>query len=83
MVDKRILNNFIDRYHLNGAIEKVKWVSDGNSLKARFINDSQNLVGDIFLDDFKRFLISSYELFIFKIFCKCLKIKCRTYIGIF
>ena len=53
MVDKRILNNFIDRYHLNGAIEKVKWVSDGNSLKARFINDSQNLVGDIFLDDFK------------------------------
>lgn len=53
MVDKRILNNFIDRYHLNGAIEKIKWVSDGNSLKARFINDSQNLVGDIFLDDFK------------------------------
>jgi hypothetical protein len=53
MLDKRILNGFIDRYHLNGVIEKVKWVSDGNSLKARFINDSQNLVGEIELNGFK------------------------------
>lgn len=47
MTDKRDINNFISRYHLGGNIERVKWVSDGDSLKADFINDSQNLVGKV------------------------------------
>jgi len=47
MTDKRIIGNFIDKYHLGGNIERIKWVSDNESLSAKFINDSQNLVGEI------------------------------------
>ena len=47
MTDKRIIDSFIDKYHLGGNIERIKWVSDNESLSAKFINDSQNLVGQI------------------------------------
>jgi hypothetical protein len=47
MTDKRIIDSFIDKYHLGGNIERIKWVSDNESLSAKFINDSQNLVGEI------------------------------------
>ena len=47
MTDKRIIDSFIGKYHLGGNIERTKWVSDGESLKADFINDSQNLVGKV------------------------------------
>lgn len=47
MTDKRIINSFISKYHLGGHVEKVKWISDGDSLKVDFINESQNLVGRV------------------------------------
>ena len=47
MTDKRIIDSFINKYHLGGNIERIKWVSDNESLSAKFINDSQNLVGEI------------------------------------
>ena len=47
MTDKRIIDSFINKYHLGGNIERIKWVSDNESLSAKFINDSQNLVGQI------------------------------------
>ena len=47
MTDKRIIDSFIDKYHLGGNIERIKWVSDSESLSAKFISDSQNLVGQI------------------------------------
>ena len=47
MTDKRIIDSFIDKYHLGGNIERIKWVSDNESLSAKFFNDSQNLVGQI------------------------------------
>jgi hypothetical protein len=53
MIDKRIIDKFISRYHLGGTIEKIKWESNGESLQASFINDSQNLVGIIKQKDFK------------------------------
>lgn len=53
MTDKRIIDSFIGKYHLGGNIERVKWVSDGESLKANFINDSQNLVGKVVSKNFK------------------------------
>ncbi len=53
MTDKRVIDSFISKYHLGGIIERIKWVSDGESLKADFINDSQNLVGNIKVKDFK------------------------------
>ena len=53
MTDKRIIDSFISKYHLGGNIERTKWVSDGESLKADFINDSQNLVGKVVSKKFK------------------------------
>tara|TARA_R100001377_G_scaffold55023_1_gene32540 strand:- start:112 stop:840 length:729 start_codon:yes stop_codon:yes gene_type:complete len=47
MTDKRTIDSFINKYHLGGNIERIKWVSDNESLSAKFINDSQNLVGQI------------------------------------
>lgn len=47
MTEKRIIENFISRYHLGGNIERVKWVSNGESLQTEFINDSQTLVGKL------------------------------------
>ena len=53
MTDKRIIDSFISKYHLGGNIERTKWISDGESLKADFINDSQNLVGKVVSKKFK------------------------------
>ena len=53
MTDKRIIDSFIDKYHLGGNIERIKWVSDNESLSANFINDSQNLVGKIITKNFQ------------------------------
>ena len=53
MTDKRIIDQFISKYHLGGTIERIKWVSDGECLKANFINDSQNLVGKVKTGNFK------------------------------
>lgn len=53
MTDKRIIDHFISKYHLGGLIEKVKWVSDNETLTTQFINDSQNLVGKVTNKSFK------------------------------
>ena len=53
MTDKRIIDSFIDKYHLGGNIERIKWVSDNEPLSANFINDSQNLVGKIITKNFQ------------------------------
>ena len=53
MTDKRIIDSFIDKYHLGGNIERIKWVSDNESLSANFINDSQNLVGKVVTKNFQ------------------------------
>jgi len=44
MIQKRVLSNFISKYHLNGLIEKVQWNSD-NGIKMGFVNDSKTLLG--------------------------------------
>ena len=53
MTDKRIIDSFINKYHLGGNIERVKWVSDNESISAKFINDSQSLVGKVISKNFK------------------------------
>ena len=53
MTDKRIIDNFISRYHLGGNIERVKWVSDGKGIHTEFINDSQTLVGKVKNNNFQ------------------------------
>jgi hypothetical protein len=47
MLNKTVLLNAISKYHLAGAVERVKWNVKDNTLKVNFINDSQNLVGEI------------------------------------
>jgi hypothetical protein len=47
MLNKTVLLNAISKYHLAGAVERVKWNVENNTLKVNFINDSQNLVGEI------------------------------------
>jgi len=73
MTDKRIIDNFISKYHLGGTIERVKWVSDGESLKADFINDSQNLVGNVVTKNFK-FPIGEFGIYSTSTFSKMLGI---------
>jgi len=50
MIQKRILSNFISKYHLNGLIEKVQWSSD-NGIKMGFVNNSKTLLGFVTLKD--------------------------------
>ena len=50
MIQKRVLSNFISKYHLNGLIEKVQWNSD-NGIKMGFVNDSKTLLGFVTLKD--------------------------------
>jgi hypothetical protein len=50
MIQKRVLSNFISKYHLNGLIEKVQWNSD-NDIKMGFVNDSKTLLGFVTLKD--------------------------------
>ena len=53
MTDKRIIDSFIDKYHLGGNIERIKWVSENESLSANFINDPQNLVGKVITKNYQ------------------------------
>ena len=48
MIQKRVLSNFISKYHLNGLIEKVQWTSD-TDVKMGFVNDSKTLLGYVTL----------------------------------
>jgi len=47
MVDKLVLMKVLQSYHLGGNVEKAKWNVEDQNLKIRFINDSQNLVGEV------------------------------------
>lgn len=47
MLNKTVLLNAISKYHLAGAVERVKWNVENKTLKVNFINDSQNLVGEV------------------------------------
>ena len=50
MIQKKVLSNFISKYHLNGLIEKVQWTSDSD-VKMGFVNDSKTLLGYVTLKD--------------------------------
>lgn len=50
MIQKKVLSNFISKYHLNGLIEKVQWTSD-TDVKMGFVNDSKTLLGYVTLKD--------------------------------
>lgn len=44
-MNKSDLSKFIDLYNLNGTIESVKIVSDGNGIKTNFVSEDRTLAG--------------------------------------
>ena len=48
-MNKLSLNSFIQKYHLGGNVNSVKWTSDESSLKTRFISGDKSLLGELTL----------------------------------
>jgi hypothetical protein len=46
-MNKSELNKFIDLYNLNGTIESVKIISDGDKAKTSFVSDDKTLAGTV------------------------------------
>ena len=46
-MNKSELNKFIELYNLNGTIESVKIVSDGDNAKTSFVSDDKTLAGTV------------------------------------
>ena len=46
-MNKITINTFIQKYHLGGAVNSVKWTSDGTKLSTRFISGDKSLLGNI------------------------------------
>ena len=55
MISKVLLQSIIERYYLDGLVERVKWVVKDDELVVKFINDTKDTSGEI-----------SYNLFPFK-----------------
>ena len=55
MIQKKVLNNIISKYHLNGNVEKVIWIcekgDETNQLTLDFINESKTFIGRVFCDN--------------------------------
>ena len=48
-MNKLSLNSFIQKYHLGGNVNSVKWNSDGTNLSTRFISGDKSLLGELTL----------------------------------
>ena len=48
-MNKLSLNSFIQKYHLGGNVNSVKWNSDGSTLSTRFISCYKSLLGELSL----------------------------------
>ena len=48
-MNKLSLNSFIQKYHLGGNVNSVKWNSDGTKLSPRFISGDKSLLGELTL----------------------------------
>jgi len=52
-MNKSVLTSIVEKYHLNGNVESVKWVVKDKTLAIRFITPNKNLIGEIILPDFE------------------------------
>lgn len=52
MIDKKILQLIISKYHLGGLIDSVKWVVLNNNLNIKFMSPNQDMLGDITVNNF-------------------------------
>jgi hypothetical protein len=62
-MDKQFLLSVIDKYHLNGIVERTKWHTNNGVLSVKFISEAKDLVGTLHADGFKD--IEGKELAIF------------------
>ena len=46
-MEKKYLTQFIDKYHLNGLVESVKWNIKDKVITVDFITPFKNLVGKV------------------------------------
>jgi hypothetical protein len=51
-MDKQYLLSIIDKYHLNGTVEKTKWVIKDNVLNVQFVSTLKDLTGEVTAKDF-------------------------------
>jgi len=51
-MNKAVITKFIDKYHLGGNIESVKWETDGDGLKTSFISENRSMLGEVTLSKF-------------------------------
>ena len=51
-MNKSVITKFIDKYHLGGNIESVKWETDGTGVKTKFISENRSMLGEVSLSKF-------------------------------
>ena len=51
-MNKSVITKFIDKYHLGGNIESVKWETDGTGVKTKFISENRSMLGEVTLLSF-------------------------------
>ena len=52
-MNKTILTKFIEKYHLGGNIESVKWETNGSELMTKFISENRSMLGEVKLSNAK------------------------------
>ena len=62
-MQKNKLDRFIQKYHLGGEVNSVKWSSDGKSLSTTFVTANKSLLGNLKMD---KFPIEKIDLGIYK-----------------
>ena len=51
-MNKSVITKFLDKYHLGGNIESVKWETDGDGLVTKFISENRSMLGKVTLSKF-------------------------------
>ena len=52
-MNKKSISRFIQKYHLNGNINSVRWIVKNNELSTSFITSDRTLLGNVKLNNFK------------------------------
>lgn len=52
-MNKMRLLRFVQKYHLGGLVEAVKWTTKNNTINTKFISEDKSVLGDVTLDDFE------------------------------
>ena len=62
-IEKDKLSRFIQKYHLGGEVNSVKWSCDGDKLSTSFVTANKSLLGNL---EMKKFPMEKIDLGIYK-----------------